>query len=190
MIGKRARFMYHHLHVTQHQPEELYPAVRGKACPLFARVCPEPVLAILLLSHRMRKTQYKRPAAVAHFCNCRATTRTSTRAWTACRNGPPRIAHSWGAKKLHLSPFAPLHTKIDHFTKTGSGQTYRRESTQQRECLFRRQDCVLWHSFGTQHIPRLEDWPVMPVESTGFTLKPDGFFRRSPAMDVAAACRL
>ena len=59
--------MYHHLHVTQHQPEELYPAVRGKACPLFARVCPEPVLAILLLSHRMRKTQYKRPAAVAHF---------------------------------------------------------------------------------------------------------------------------
>jgi len=49
---------------------------------------------------------------------------------------------------------------------------------------------VLWHSFGTQHIPRLEDWPVMPVESTGFTLKPDGFFRRSPAMDVAAACRL
>jgi len=39
--------------------------------------------------------------------------------------------------------------------------------------------------FGTNHIPRTEDWPVMPVERTGFHLKPSGFFRRSPAMDVA-----
>ena len=31
------------------------------------------------------------------------------------------------------------------------------------------QDCVLWHQFGTQHIPRTEDWPVMPVETTGFS---------------------
>ena len=46
-------------------------------------------------------------------------------------------------------------------------------------------DLVLWHVFGTNHIPRLEDWPVMPVERTGFHLKPSGFFRRSPAMDVA-----
>jgi primary-amine oxidase len=27
----------------------------------------------------------------------------------------------------------------------------------------------------------------MPVERTGFHLKPTGFFRRSPAMDVAAS---
>jgi primary-amine oxidase len=48
-------------------------------------------------------------------------------------------------------------------------------------------DIVLWHVFGTNHIPRTEDWPVMPVERTGFHLKPTGFFRRSPAMDVAAS---
>ena len=46
-------------------------------------------------------------------------------------------------------------------------------------------DIVLWYVFGTNHIPRTEDWPVMPVERTGFHLKPSGFFRRSPAMDVA-----
>ena len=46
-------------------------------------------------------------------------------------------------------------------------------------------DVVLWYVFGTNHIPRTEDWPVMPVERTGFHLKPSGFFRRSPAMDVA-----
>ena len=46
-------------------------------------------------------------------------------------------------------------------------------------------DITLWHVFGTNHIPRTEDWPVMPVERTGFHLKPSGFFRRSPGMDVA-----
>ena len=33
-------------------------------------------------------------------------------------------------------------------------------------------DVVLWHSFGVTHIPRPEDWPVMPVEYTGFSLIP------------------
>ena len=46
-------------------------------------------------------------------------------------------------------------------------------------------DVVLWYVFGLNHIPRTEDWPVMPVERLGFTLKPVNFFRRSPAMDVA-----
>ena len=46
-------------------------------------------------------------------------------------------------------------------------------------------DVVMWYVFGVNHIPRLEDWPVMPVERIGFMLKPVGFFKRSPAMDVA-----
>ena len=52
-------------------------------------------------------------------------------------------------------------------------------------------DIVVWHSFGVTHIPRPEDWPVMPVEYTGFTLLPSGFFDRNPALDVppsAAHC--
>ena len=46
------------------------------------------------------------------------------------------------------------------------------------------QDLVLWHIFGVTHIPRLEDWPVMPAETTGFKLVPAGFFDASPAMAV------
>jgi primary-amine oxidase len=46
-------------------------------------------------------------------------------------------------------------------------------------------DLVVWHSFGVTHLPRPEDWPVMPVEYTGFALKPVGFFDRNPALDVA-----
>jgi primary-amine oxidase len=46
------------------------------------------------------------------------------------------------------------------------------------------QDIVLWYSMGVTHIPRPEDWPVMPVHKTGFKLIPNGFFSRNPAMDV------
>lgn len=48
----------------------------------------------------------------------------------------------------------------------------------------RQEPIVLWHSFGTTHFVRPEDWPVMPVERVGFELKPFGFFRRNPALDV------
>jgi primary-amine oxidase len=45
-------------------------------------------------------------------------------------------------------------------------------------------DLVVWYTFGQTHVPRLEDWPVMPVASVGFTLRPDGFFDRNPALDL------
>lgn len=48
-------------------------------------------------------------------------------------------------------------------------------------------DIVLWHTFGTTHFPRTEDWPVMPVDYCGFTLKPSGFFDRNPTLDVPAS---
>jgi primary-amine oxidase len=45
-------------------------------------------------------------------------------------------------------------------------------------------DVVLWHTFGVTHVPRPEDWPVMPVERCGFSLLPVGFFDHNPALDV------
>ena len=45
-------------------------------------------------------------------------------------------------------------------------------------------DVVLWYTFGHTHIPRPEDYPVMPTAYIGFTLKPAGFFAANPANDV------
>jgi primary-amine oxidase len=45
-------------------------------------------------------------------------------------------------------------------------------------------DIVLWHCFGVVHVPRPEDFPVMPCEMTGFALKPHGFFQGNPAVDL------
>lgn len=46
------------------------------------------------------------------------------------------------------------------------------------------EDIILFLTFGTNHIPRPEDWPVMPVEHLRVTLKPNNFFKWSPAIDV------
>jgi primary-amine oxidase len=48
-------------------------------------------------------------------------------------------------------------------------------------------DIVLWYVFGIHHITRPEDWPVMPVDTVSFWLKPFGFFERNPALDVPPA---
>jgi primary-amine oxidase len=45
-------------------------------------------------------------------------------------------------------------------------------------------DVVLWYVFGLHHITRPEDWPVMPVDTVSFWLKPVGFFDRNPALDL------
>jgi primary-amine oxidase len=52
-------------------------------------------------------------------------------------------------------------------------------------------DVVLWYVFGIHHITRPEDWPIMPVDTVSFWLKPFGFFDRNPTLDVpptTAAC--
>ena len=46
------------------------------------------------------------------------------------------------------------------------------------------EDVVVWYTFGHNHIPRAEDWPVMPVVYTGFSMRPSGFFDMNPALDV------
>jgi primary-amine oxidase len=46
------------------------------------------------------------------------------------------------------------------------------------------EDIVLWYTMGVTHIPRSEDWPVMPVHRVGFKLAPRGFFSRNPAINL------
>ncbi|KAF1997273.1 copper amine oxidase [Amniculicola lignicola CBS 123094] len=48
----------------------------------------------------------------------------------------------------------------------------------------RNEDIVVWHTFGSTHNPRIEDWPVMPCEKMVVGLKPVNFFDRNPGLDV------
>lgn len=46
------------------------------------------------------------------------------------------------------------------------------------------EDLVVWYTLGVTHVPRPEDWPVMPVHRTGFKLVPRGFFNQNPAINL------
>ncbi|KAL2410489.1 Copper amine oxidase 1 [Exophiala dermatitidis] len=61
----------------------------------------------------------------------------------------------------------------------------RQEDTE--ESSVRNQDIVVWHTFGSTHNPRVEDWPVMPCEKMQVGLKPVNFFTANPAIDVAVS---
>ncbi|KAL3423343.1 copper amine oxidase [Phlyctema vagabunda] len=43
---------------------------------------------------------------------------------------------------------------------------------------------VVWVQFGINHVPRIEDFPVMPCEIIKVSLKPVNFFDKNPALDV------
>lgn len=45
-------------------------------------------------------------------------------------------------------------------------------------------DIVIWHTFGFNHIPRVEDFPIMPAEIAQMHLKPFNFCNYNPTNDV------
>ncbi|KAJ5648171.1 hypothetical protein N7490_004543 [Penicillium lividum] len=55
------------------------------------------------------------------------------------------------------------------------------------ETSVRNEDIVIWHTFGSTHNPRIEDWPVMPSEKMVVGLKPVNFFMGNPSLDVAVS---
>ncbi len=51
-------------------------------------------------------------------------------------------------------------------------------------------DVVVWSVFGLTHNPRVEDWPVMPMEKHELHIRPSDFFTANPALDVPSAKNL
>ena len=46
-------------------------------------------------------------------------------------------------------------------------------------------DIVVWYSLGETHVPRSEDYPLMPTMKLSVLFRPDGFFSRDPSLGLA-----
>lgn len=88
--------------------------------------------------------------------------------------------------QLWVTPYDPteLYAAGDYVTQSQGGDGLTQWVKADRS--IEGKDVVLWYTLGITHIPRPEDWPVMPVVHTGFKLMPTGFFNRNPALDLPA----
>ena len=110
---------------------------------------------------------------------------------------PPLFAHSeskvaqragFGKHHLWATPYADgeLHA-AGPYTVMHEGQRGLPEITADNRDI-RNCDLVMWHTVAITHVPRPEDWPVMPVEYCGFHLIPVGFFDHNPTLDLPSSC--
>ncbi|TJY66256.1 primary-amine oxidase [Arthrobacter sp. CAU 1506] len=90
----------------------------------------------------------------------------------------------FATKNLWVTPYAPdeMHSAGDYPNQDRSGAGLPAWTAENRSV--ENTDVVLWHTVGVTHIPRSEDWPVMPNEVASFMLVPNNFFDKSPALDV------
>ncbi|CAN9479622.1 unnamed protein product [Alternaria alternata] len=67
----------------------------------------------------------------------------------------------------------------------GVASAIEKRAGDKKQASVRNEDVVVWHTFGSTHNPRIEDWPVMPCEKMVVGLKPVNFFDKNPGLDVA-----
>jgi len=70
------------------------------------------------------------------------------------------------------------------YTNQSRGGTGVRSWANRGDELGEKGDPVLWVQFGINHIPRIEDFPVMPMEMIKVIFRPNNFFDKNPALDV------
>ncbi|KAF7548687.1 hypothetical protein G7046_g8593 [Stylonectria norvegica] len=107
---------------------------------------------------------------------------------------PPLLSHPTSLNALRAE-FADHHLYVTkyrpnelfsggQFTNQSRGGTGIKSWVEKNDANIVDEDIVLWVQFGLNHIPRIEDFPVMPVEIVSVHLKPVNFFTRNPAIDV------
>ena len=98
---------------------------------------------------------------------------------------PPQGRAGYSAQKLWVSRYKPNERypagRYPNQSRPGRGLT---EFVADREAI-ENTDLVFWYTAGFHHVPRTEDWPIMPAMWLEFTLRPFNMLERNPVMDLA-----
>ncbi|MFO0969517.1 MAG: primary-amine oxidase [Gemmataceae bacterium] len=109
---------------------------------------------------------------------------------------PYATKNAWWRKRagfvdhhVWVTPFKAeeKHAAGDYPNQSHGGDGLPRWTSENRPIV--NTDVVLWYTFGHTHLPRPEDYPVMPAAYIGFLLKPQGFFDLNPANDVPPSAK-
>jgi primary-amine oxidase len=126
------------------------------------------------------KNAVGQPVGYKFFPGDNAVPLASKEAWWRRRAGFVNH-HVW------VTPFAEeeKYAAGDFPNQSAGGDGLEKWTAQDRRIA--NEDVVFWYTFGHTHIPRPEDYPVMPAAYIGFLLKPNGFFDANPANDLPAS---
>lgn len=96
----------------------------------------------------------------------------------------PQIRAGFSAHHLWVTPYAPEERYAAGDYPTLSDGAYGLPAWTEADRSIRDTDIVAWYTLGFHHVPRAEDWPVMPTAWHSFELRPFDFFPRNPTLDL------
>ncbi|GAA5837712.1 hypothetical protein JCM3766R1_000561 [Sporobolomyces carnicolor] len=115
-----------------------------------------------------------------------------------CKDTPPLLPHAdslvgrratFAKNTIWVTPYedGQLYPAGKYPTQTPFAPADSLENWMKGDRSIANEDIVVWYTFGATHVPRPEDWPVMPYEDVKIAFKPVSFFRANPALDVPAS---
>jgi len=96
----------------------------------------------------------------------------------------PQKRAGFSEHNLWVTPYDPNQRYASGLYVMGSkGEDSLPQWTKQNRNIMNT-DIVAWYTMGFHHVPRPEDWPVMPIMWHTFTLLPYQFLPKNPTMDL------
>ncbi len=94
-------------------------------------------------------------------------------------NSMPFRAAPFLKNSLHVTQYHPeeMHAAGD-FPNQNEGEGIPTWIGSRNDSIVNK-DLVVWYTLGVTHLPVVEDWPIMPIHKTQFTLKPMNFFEEA-----------
>src|SRR5260370_18418494 len=97
---------------------------------------------------------------------------------------PPFRRNAYVGYQLWVTPYDAVERYAGRRYAVMSNGSDTLDAGTARTRPIKNRDIVVWVTMGFHHIPRMEDWPVMPMHWTEFMLMPHNFFGHNPAVGV------